>query len=58
MNSSLANKIIDRFSIEEIAEVVGITPHMFVQAFADDIVDNLDSFGEIDLGFLIEKEEE
>lgn len=58
MNSSLANKLIDRFSIEEIAEVVGITPHMFVQAFSDDIVDNLDSFGEIDLGFLIEKEEE
>ena len=58
MNSSLANKIIDRFSIEEIAEIVGITPHMFVQAFSDDIVDNLDSFGEIDLGFLIEKEEE
>lgn len=58
MNSSLANKLIDRFSIEEIAEVVGITPHMFVQAFSDDIVDNLDSFGEIDLGFLVEKEEE
>lgn len=57
MNSSLATRIIERFSIEEIADAVGITPNMFVQAFADEIVDNLDALSEIDHGFTTKVEE-
>ena len=52
--SDLTTRIIERFSIEEIAEAVGITPYMFVQAFADDIFENLDALADIDLGFMRE----
>lgn len=51
MNDDLTTRIIERFGIEEIADAVGITPYMFVQAFADEIVDNLDALSDIDHGF-------
>ena len=51
MNNDLTTRIIERFSIEEIADAVGITPYMFVQAFADEIVDNLEALSDIDHGF-------
>ncbi len=52
MNEDLTIRILDRFSIEEIADAVGITPYMFIQAFADEIVDNLSALAEIDQGFV------
>jgi hypothetical protein len=51
MNDDLTTRIIERFSIEEIADAVGITPYMFVQAFADEIVDNFGALSDIDHGF-------
>ena len=51
MNEDLTTRITERFSIEEIADACGITPHMFIQAFADEIVDNLSSLSDIDHGF-------
>tara|TARA_R110000744_G_scaffold34717_3_gene80709 strand:- start:998 stop:1180 length:183 start_codon:yes stop_codon:yes gene_type:complete len=58
MNKDLATRIADRFSIEEIADAVGITPHMFIQTFADEILDNISALADIDQGFVIQKEEE
>ena len=40
------------------AEVARITPFMFIQAFEDEILDNLERLADIDLGFVIEKEED
>lgn len=58
MNKDLATRIADRFSIEDIADAVGITTHMFIQMFADEILDNLNALADIDQCFVTEKEEE
>ena len=54
MNEGLVTRIVDRFSIAELAEVVGITPRMFIDAFEDEILDNLVALADIDQGFVIE----
>jgi len=54
MNEDLVTRIVDRFSIAELAEVVGITPRMFIDAFEDEILDNLVALADIDQGFVIE----
>jgi hypothetical protein len=54
MNEDLVTRIIDRFSITELVEVVGITPRMFIDAFEDEILDNLTALADIDQGFVIE----
>lgn len=54
MNEDLVTRIIDRFSIAELVEVVGITPRMFITAFEDEILDNLTALADIDQGFVIE----
>lgn len=54
MNEDLVTRIIDRFSIAELVEVVGITPRMFIDAFEDEILDNLTALADIDQGFVIE----
>jgi hypothetical protein len=53
MNEDLVTRIVDRFSILELAEVVGITPRMFITAFEDEIIDNLAALADIDQGFVI-----
>jgi|TARA_R110002167_G_scaffold351398_2_gene563945 hypothetical protein len=58
MNSDLATKIADRFSIEDIADATGITTNMFIQAFADEIMDNLSALSEIDQAFDTQGEED
>ena len=54
MNEDLVTRIVDRFSIAELAEVVGITPRMFIDTFEDEILDNLAALADIDQGFAIE----
>ena len=54
MNEDLVTRIIDRFSIAELVEVVGITPRMFIDSFEDEILDNLTALADIDQGFVIE----
>lgn len=54
MNEDLVTRIVDRFSIAELAEVVGITPRMFIDAFEDEILDNLTALADIDQGFVVE----
>jgi|TARA_R110000744_G_scaffold124299_2_gene229801 hypothetical protein len=58
MNSDLATKIADRFSIEDIADATGISTNMFIQAFADEIMDNLSALSEIDQAFDTQGEED
>tara|TARA_R110001632_G_scaffold38349_1_gene96605 strand:+ start:227 stop:406 length:180 start_codon:yes stop_codon:yes gene_type:complete len=58
MNEDLRVRILERFSLEEIAEAARVTTAMFIQAFEDDILENLERLSDIDLGFVIEKEEE
>ena len=58
MNEDLRVRILERFSIEEMAEVARVTPFMFIQAFEDELLDNLERLADIDLGFVIEKEED
>jgi len=58
MNEDLKVRILERFSLEDIAEVARVTPVMFIQAFEDEILENLERLADIDLGFVIEKEED
>ncbi len=58
MNEDLKVRILERFSLEDIAEVARVTPAMFIQAFEDEILENLERLADIDLGFVIEKEED
>jgi transcriptional regulator with XRE-family HTH domain len=56
MNEDLRIRILGRFSLEEIAEAARVTPSMFIQAFEDEILENLERLADIDLGFVIEKD--
>ena len=58
MNEDLRVRILERFSLEEIAEAARVSPKMFLLAFEDEVLDNLDRLADIDIGFLMEKEEE
>jgi len=58
MDNDLATKIADRFSIEDIADATGISTHMFIQAFVDEIMDNLAALSEIDQAFETQGEED
>ena len=58
MNEDLRVRILERFSIEEMAEVARVTPFMFIQAFEDEILENLECLADIDLGFVIEREDD
>ena len=58
MNEDLVTRIVDRFSIAELAEFVGITPRMFIDAFEDEILDNLTALADIDQGFVIEDDDD
>lgn len=57
MNEDLRVRILERFSIEEMAEVARITPFMFIQAFEDEILDNLNRLADIDHGFTYDEED-
>ena len=57
MNEDLVTRIVDRFSILELAEVVGITPRMFITAFEDEILDNLTALADIDQGFITDTDD-
>ena len=48
----------ERFSLEELAEAALVTPFMFIQAFEDEILDNLGRLADIDHGFTIEEEDD
>tara|TARA_R100000951_G_scaffold56419_1_gene47411 strand:- start:342 stop:518 length:177 start_codon:yes stop_codon:yes gene_type:complete len=58
MNEDLRVRILERFSLEEIAEAARVSSKMFLLAFEDEVLDNLDRLADIDIGFLMEKEEE
>jgi len=58
MDNDLATKIADRFSIEDIADAAGISTNMFIQAFVDEIMDNLAALSEIDQAFETQGEED
>lgn len=58
MNEDLRVRILERFSLEEIAEAARVTPKMFLLVFEEEVLDNLDRLADIDIGFLMEKEEE
>ena len=57
MNEDLMLKMAERFSLEEIAEAALVTPFMFIQAFEDEILDNLSRLADIDHGFTIEEKD-
>jgi hypothetical protein len=54
MNEDLMLRIAERFSIEEMSEAALITNFMFIQAFEEEILENLKRLADIDLGFVIE----
>tara|TARA_R100000951_G_scaffold88046_1_gene76047 strand:+ start:406 stop:588 length:183 start_codon:yes stop_codon:yes gene_type:complete len=58
MNEDLRVRILERFSLEEIAEAARVTPKMFLLSFEEEVLDNLDRLADIDIGFTIEKEED
>lgn len=58
MNEDLRVRILERFSLEEIAEAARVTPKMFLLSFEEEVLDNLDRLADIDLGFTIEREED
>lgn len=58
MNEDLRVRILERFSLEEIAEAARVTPKMFLLAFEEEVLDNLERLADIDIGFTIEKEED
>ena len=58
MNEDLRVRILERFSLEEIAEAARVTPKMFLLTFEEEVLDNLDRPADIDIGFTIEKEED
>jgi hypothetical protein len=58
MNEDLRVRILERFSLEEIAEAARVTPKMFLLTFEEEVLDNLDRLADIDIGFTIEKEED
>ena len=57
MNEDLMLKMAERFSLEEMAEAALITPFMFIQAFEDEILDNLNRLADIDHGFTYDEED-
>lgn len=57
MNEELMLRMAERFSLEEMAEAALITPFMFIQAFEDEILDNLGRLSDIDHGFTIEEKD-
>ena len=58
MNEDFMLRIAERFSVEELAEVALITNFMFIQAFEDEILDNLERLAELDAAFILTEEEE
>lgn len=58
MNEDLRVRILERFSLEEIAEAARVTTKMFLLAFEEEVLDNLERLADIDIGFTIEKEED
>jgi hypothetical protein len=57
MNEDLMLRIAERFSIEEMSEAALITNFMFIQAFEEEILENLKRLADIDLGFVIEEDD-
>lgn len=58
MNDDLMLRVAERFSIEELAEAAQVTPRMFTQAFEEELFDNLHRLADIDLGFVLEEEDD
>lgn len=58
MNEDFMLRIAERFSVEELAEAALITNFMFIQAFEDEILDNLERLAELDAAFILTEEEE
>lgn len=57
MNEYLLTKLSDRFTVDELADALGITLPMFCEAFYEEIMENLDTLAEIDQGFVVSKED-
>jgi hypothetical protein len=57
MNEDFMLRIAERFSIEEMSEAALITNFMFIQAFEEEILENLKRLADIDLGFVIEEDD-
>lgn len=58
MNTDLLTKLSDRFTIEELAGICGITYPMFAEAFSNEILESLDALADIDQAFNTDLDED